>query len=83
MRLIDLTTGQQVEPLTAHFHSARNKYICRNWLYVHTAWSKLLEPGHTYALIVTDKEFAKPFVETFELIEEATALLEQQDGCDN
>ena len=54
VRLIDLTTGDQVEPLTAHFHGARNKFICRNWLYVHTAWSKLLTPGHTYALLVSD-----------------------------
>ncbi len=54
VRLMDLTTGQQVAPLTAKFHADRNKYICRNWLYVHTRWSDLLEPGHTYALIVTD-----------------------------
>ncbi len=54
VQLIDLTTGQQIGPLTATFHAARNKYICANWLYVHTAWSQLLTPGHTYALVVTD-----------------------------
>ena len=54
VRLMDLTTGQQVAPLTATFHPERNKYICRNWLYVHTRWSDLLQPGHTYALLVTD-----------------------------
>ncbi len=54
VRLMDLTTGQQIAPLIATFHADRNKYICRNWLYVHTRWSELLTPGHTYALVVTD-----------------------------
>ncbi len=54
IKLIDLKTGQQIGPLTAKFHPDRNKYICRNWLYVHTRWSELLQPGNTYALVVTD-----------------------------
>ncbi|MSP90667.1 MAG: hypothetical protein EXR79_02495 [Myxococcales bacterium] len=54
LRLYDATTGKQVENLFAKFTAERNKYICRNWLYVHTRWSDILEPKHTYVLVVTD-----------------------------
>jgi hypothetical protein len=54
IRLYDATSGKQVENLFAHFSDKRNKYICGNWLYVHPRWSDLLEPKHTYVLIVTD-----------------------------
>ncbi|MSQ83830.1 MAG: hypothetical protein EXR77_13245 [Myxococcales bacterium] len=57
VRLINLTTGADV-PLgpkdSVVFHEERNKYICRNWLYVHARWSEVLDPDKTYAVIVTD-----------------------------
>ncbi len=53
VRLINLTAGTEV-PLNAHFTPGRNKYLCGNWLYAHTPWSRLLEPGATYAFFVTD-----------------------------
>lgn len=54
VKLLDLTTNTQISGVQATFHGPRNKYICRNWLYLHTRWSDLLTPGHTYAVVVTD-----------------------------
>lgn len=56
VRLVNLKTGADVVvgPKDVAFSAERNKYICANWLYVHSRWSDLLEPGATYALIVTD-----------------------------
>lgn len=53
VRLINLATGADV-PVTASFTASRNKYICGNWLYVHTNWARLLEPKTQYALVLTD-----------------------------
>jgi len=39
---------------TPVFHAERNKYICRNWLYVHARWSEVLDPNTPYAVVVTD-----------------------------
>ena len=63
LRFVNLKTGEDVpmgaldpkEPsLSPTFHAERNKYICRNWLYVHARWSDLLAPNTPYAVIVTD-----------------------------
>lgn len=56
VRLVNLKTGVDVPigPNDAVFHEERNKFICRNWLYVHSRWSEVLEPNATYAVIVTD-----------------------------
>jgi hypothetical protein len=53
VRLVDLTTGADLA-VNVKFFAPRNKYICGNRLYAHTPWNVLLEPGHTYALVVTD-----------------------------
>jgi hypothetical protein len=53
VRLVNLTNGTEL-PVNVHFSASRNKYICGNWLYAHAAWSRLLDPGATYALLVTD-----------------------------
>lgn len=54
VRLVNLLTGADGPPISAVFNAKRNKYICKNWLYVHTRWSDLLEPNTPYAVIVTD-----------------------------
>lgn len=56
VRIVNLKTGADVTvgPGDAQFHSARNKYICRNALYVHARWSELLDPNTPYAVLVTD-----------------------------
>ena len=56
VRLVNLKTGADVAigPKDAHFHQQRNKYICHNWLYVHSRWSEVLEPDTSYAVVVTD-----------------------------
>jgi hypothetical protein len=56
VRLVNLKTGADVVlgGGSASFHAGRNKYICRNWLYVHARWSEVLEPDTTYAVLVTD-----------------------------
>ncbi len=53
VRLINLNTGADL-PVNAHFQPARNKYICANWLYLHTPWAQVLEPNTAYAFVVTD-----------------------------
>lgn len=56
VRLVNLTTGQDVVigAGDAVFKPERNKYICKNHLYVHARWSEILQPGTSYALLVTD-----------------------------
>ncbi len=63
LRFVNLKTGADVplgtldakEPsLSPMFHAERNKYICRNWLFVHSRWSELLDTNTPYAVLVTD-----------------------------
>ncbi len=42
------------------FSSGRGKYICYNHLAISVSWSRPLEPGHTYAALVTDGIPASP-----------------------
>ena len=49
-RLIDLETGER-HPFEVRFHSARNKYICSNYLFMHPLWSTPLQSGHRYAVL--------------------------------
>ncbi len=63
VRLINLKSGVDVAVANKEtkdskdslvFHEERNKYICRNWLYVHARWSEVLDPDTPYAVVVTD-----------------------------
>ena len=51
IRLIDLETGDEW-PAEVRFHNERNKYICARSVFVHPRWSRPLNPGHSYAVIV-------------------------------
>jgi len=52
VRFVDLDSGDE-HPATAHFSVERNKYICANYLRVQPLWSRPLEPGHRYAVVLT------------------------------
>lgn len=49
---VNLDTGAKV-PAVFHMKAERNKYICHDHLYVHPVWSRALEPGTPYAVVVT------------------------------
>lgn len=52
VRFVDLDSGAE-HPATVHWVAERNKYICSNYLHVQPLWSRPLEPGRRYAVIVT------------------------------
>ncbi|MBI5610474.1 MAG: hypothetical protein HY902_16470 [Deltaproteobacteria bacterium] len=56
VRFVNLKTGADVPlaPASVAAKSARNKYICRDWLYVHARWDHVLEPDTAYAVVVTN-----------------------------
>ena len=55
VHLIDLDAGTKIDDATLElsFQAERNKYICRNYLYVHPRWSEPLKPGTTYGVYVS------------------------------
>ncbi len=55
LRFVNLKTGAEVPMNSASVatKAARNKYICRNWLYAHSRWDHVLEPNTAYAVVVT------------------------------
>lgn len=53
VRFVNLDTGAPV-PAVLRLKAKRNKYICHDHLYVHPVWSRALEPGTTYGVVITD-----------------------------
>jgi predicted esterase len=53
VRLIDLTTGEATRSLRLGANTVGNRYLCGNPVFVDTGAGVPLEPGHTYAAILT------------------------------